>query len=124
MKDVSFDRYLTDIEGAQSTQSKQAHQIFKSSNNAAIISGVQVNDGGYSNKGDIYYSNPSADAKKNSTEFIFNPEKHTFLNRLSMTLYQNKMKPHKKTMMPVMSQNTSGLPSMLQLKFRNSILPK
>jgi preprotein translocase subunit YajC len=116
MKDVSFDRYVTNMEGLNAIELKDGAQMFKATNNSSVLSSIQINDNNYTNKSDVYYNNPSSDAKKNSTEFVFHPKKQSMLNRLSTTLYQNKMKPHKKTMLPVMSDNKSGI--FNQLKFR------
>ncbi len=113
MKDVSFDRYVTNMESANAIESKDGTQMFKATNNSSVLSSIQINDNNYTNKSHLYYNNPSSDVKKNSTEFVFYPKKQTILNRLSTTLYQNKMKLHKKTMLPVMSNGTFN-----QLKFR------
>ena len=109
MKSASFDRYLNEMEAAQVQRGGMpANGIFKttplrptSASNvfaAAPPSGWQRND--------MQLSNPSLDAKKNSAEFTFAPHKNVVpINRFSTTLYQNKMQPHKKVMMPVMSNN-------------------
>jgi hypothetical protein len=103
MNAISFDKYVTNIEGVNAFKHKKDAQLFASPTHATTLSGIQIADTSYTNKNDIRYNNPSLESKKNSIEFTFKPEKHSILNRLSVTLYQNKMKPHKKAMLPVMT---------------------
>lgn len=55
-------------------------------------------------------TNQLLSSRRTSMEFVTNPQRSAIpnTNRLSTTLYQAKVKPLKKLMMPIMSQNVQG----------------
>jgi hypothetical protein len=115
MKNASFDRYLNDIESVQVVNGTGGSAVVRASPFGAVpISSIQTEQMVGNGRFQGQYSNPSADAKNNSTEFKYTaPQKNTTFgntitrlnNRLSMKLYQNKMVPRKKVMLPVLSNN-------------------
>jgi hypothetical protein len=103
----SFTQYLTAIRAQQGNAPPK--KIFATQNNSQI-SNIQSSPPLLPmSHQHTTYSNPQIDVRKHSTEFEYSmpqiqqaqPLRIIQPNRYSTTLYQNKVAPHKKTMMPV-----------------------